>query len=189
MFGHTKIPALKLPKPPSDKPAEVVTAPGPSPVSESPVATPAPPAPTTPPPTSAAPAEKTKDRTDEFYDIKSRIHKKLVETLDLAALGKRTDDDVKEAILQTCSDIDRPDSPGPAAVKAFSRKLVSLTDDIRLRYKEGLLGQTKGTVRDAAEKYFGSMSGKAGIAVIAGAEELEAANKKIPERPFAIHRI
>jgi len=103
--------------------------------------------------------------------------------------GGYTGDDVKEAILQTCSDIDRPDPPGPAAVKAFTRKLVSLTDDIRSRYKEGLLEQTKRTVRDAAEKYFVSMSDKAGIAVISGAEKLEAANKKIPDRPFVIHRI
>jgi pilus assembly protein CpaF len=49
---------------------------------------------------------KKKDRTDEFYDIKARVHKKLVETLDLAALGKRNDagvrDEVKQIIVQLC---------------------------------------------------------------------------------------
>ncbi|MFH1417195.1 MAG: CpaF family protein [Planctomycetota bacterium] len=46
---------------------------------------------------------KPKDRTDEFYELKTRIHKKLVETLDLAALGKREDDDIKDEVKQVIS--------------------------------------------------------------------------------------
>ncbi|HVP11289.1 MAG TPA: CpaF family protein [Phycisphaerae bacterium] len=48
----------------------------------------------------AAASKLAKDRTDEFYGLKSRIHRKLVETLDLVAIGKRTDSEVKEEIKQ-----------------------------------------------------------------------------------------
>lgn len=45
-------------------------------------------------------ALKNNDRNDEFYDLKSKIHRQLVETLDLTALSKRTGDDVREEVRQ-----------------------------------------------------------------------------------------
>jgi len=42
-----------------------------------------------------------------------------------------TDEDVKEAILQVCSEIDKPETPGPASIKAFYREKVGLTDETR----------------------------------------------------------
>jgi hypothetical protein len=102
MFGSSKIPTLKLPKAPpgadgrkaapDDKPAETPV----SPSSTAPVkpGTPA---------NSAMP--RASDRSDEFYELKTRIHRKLVETLDLAALSKRTDDvkeEVRAVIAQLC---------------------------------------------------------------------------------------
>ncbi len=92
MFGKSKIPTLKMPKPPTGAPG----APG----------SPAKP---------AAPSQKEgaagggsqlgggkqkKDRSDEFYGLKTRVHKKLVETLDLTEIGKRNSDDVKEEVRQ-----------------------------------------------------------------------------------------
>jgi Zn-dependent M16 (insulinase) family peptidase len=50
--------------------------------------------------------------------------------------GHFVDEDVKEAILQVCSGIDRPDPPGPAAQKAFYRKIVSLSDEARKVFKD-----------------------------------------------------
>lgn len=100
MFGRAKIPTLKLPKAPA------------TPVAPTPPSTPAAPAealpgkpaavapPPAPAPVPAEPLKKKQDRTDEFYEIKSRIHRKLVETLDLAAIGKRNDDEVKGEVKQ-----------------------------------------------------------------------------------------
>lgn len=110
VFGSTKIPALKIPKITPAAPA----APTPE---QTPVAAPppvenaAPPAPANPvatlkpPPAAVAAVAKTNDRSDEFYELKTRIHKKLVETLDLAALSKRTGDDVKEEVKQVISSL------------------------------------------------------------------------------------
>jgi len=95
VFGKSKIPTLKMPKPPAGAPS----APG-SPAK---------------PGGPAAPSQKEgaasggsqlgagkskKDRSDEFYGLKTRVHKKLVETLDLTEIGKRNSDDVKEEVRQ-----------------------------------------------------------------------------------------
>ncbi len=98
MFGRSKIPTLKLPKPPAARPSEGTCAAGaaaPGPPS-APQLNPAPAA--APPPSALKPVAK--DRTDEFYALKSRIHRKLVETLDLAAIGKRADEEVKDEVKQ-----------------------------------------------------------------------------------------
>ena len=90
MFGRSKIPTLKMPKAP-EPPA--------APKSPDPSA----PTSTVPPPSSApkpAPPVKANDRDDEFYDLKTKIHKQLVETLDLTALSKRSGDDVRDEVRQ-----------------------------------------------------------------------------------------
>lgn len=43
---------------------------------------------------------KAGDRDDEYYELKSRIHRQLVETLDLTALSKRSGEDVREEVRQ-----------------------------------------------------------------------------------------
>jgi pilus assembly protein CpaF len=91
MFGKTKIPTLKVPKSPSDDSAE-----GAAPaVATEGVALKA---------TATLPrGDKSKqlsDKSDEFYALKTRIHKKLVDTLDLAEIGRRKGDDVKEEVRQ-----------------------------------------------------------------------------------------
>ncbi|MCP4372424.1 MAG: peptidase M16 [Deltaproteobacteria bacterium] len=100
-----------------------------------------------------------------------------------------TSEDIKEAILQVCSEIDRPDPPGPAAKKAFFRKIVSLSDDMRQHFKENLLALTKKQVTEAAEKYFSSSAKNQAIAVISGEDALKAANKKLSGDPLKLYRI
>jgi len=103
--------------------------------------------------------------------------------------GTYTDEDIKESILQVCSDIDRPDPPGPSAQKAFYRKLLSLSDESRKQFKQRLLGLTREQVVRVAEKYF-DMSGKQqGIAVVSSEEKLKAANEEFSDHPLALHRI
>ena len=88
-----------------------------------------------------------------------------------------TDEDVKEAILQICSEIDKPETPGPASIKAFYRTRVGLTDATRKVFKTALLAVDKDQVTSAAKKYFKADDVNKATAVISSREKLEAANK------------
>ena len=98
--------------------------------------------------------------------------------------GRYADEDIDEAVLQVCADIDKPDTPGTAARKAFSRQLVGLKDDARQRFKEGLLALNRQTIVAAAERYFAGTSSRAGTAVIASEEAIDQANATLASRPL-----
>ncbi|MBW2366991.1 MAG: insulinase family protein [Deltaproteobacteria bacterium] len=103
--------------------------------------------------------------------------------------GDFSNQDIDEAVLQVCSDIDKPDTPGLAARKAFYRQLLSLTDDLRNQYKQGVLAATRDQVLSVAERYFSADRHVQGVAVISGKEQLDAANEKLPAAPLEIHSI
>lgn len=93
--------------------------------------------------------------------------------------GHFVDKDVKEAILQVCSGIDRPDPPGPAAQKAFYRKIVSLSDEARKAFKKRLLALTRNKVVEIAAKYFDPNKSERSVAVISGEQKLKETNEKL----------
>jgi hypothetical protein len=103
--------------------------------------------------------------------------------------GSFSDEDVKEAILQVCSEIDKPDPPGPAARKAYYRKIISLSDEMRTRYKSRLLSLTRSQVVQAAEKYFDKNEIQKSVAVISGEDKLKAANEKLAGKPLKLKQI
>ena len=105
--------------------------------------------------------------------------------------GSYNDEDIKEAILQVCSEIDKPDTPGPASIKAFYREILGLTDEKRRQFKASLLGLNKKRIIEAAEKYFTSDGADKGTAVISSKEALEAANKNLSreELPLTLFKI
>ncbi|MBT8363138.1 MAG: insulinase family protein, partial [Deltaproteobacteria bacterium] len=103
--------------------------------------------------------------------------------------GNFSDEDVNEAVLQVCSEIDKPDPPGPAARKAFYRKIISLSDEMRIRFKSDLLSLTRSKVMQAAEKYFDGKDSKKAVAVISGEDKLNAANEKLAGSPLKLNRI
>ncbi len=98
---------------------------------------------------------------------------------DFIASGDYTEEDIKEAILQICADIDKPETPGPASIKAFYRQILGLTDEKRQTYKESLLNLDKNSIIRTAEKYFTISEDDKGTAVISSREQLEAANKNL----------
>ncbi len=100
-----------------------------------------------------------------------------------------TEEDIKEAVLQVCSEIDKPDPPGPGARKAFWRMIVKLRDEQRQAYKQELLSITKERVQTVAQRYFADIQAKSGVAVIAGKEMLEQANAQLGDNPLQIHSI
>jgi Zn-dependent M16 (insulinase) family peptidase len=103
--------------------------------------------------------------------------------------GNYSNEDVKEAILQVCSEIDKPDPPGPAARKAFFRKIVSLSDEMRERFKEKLLSTTRRQVMNVAEKYFTDIDDRLAVAVISSEDRLKSANRELGENPLKLIRI
>jgi len=90
--------------------------------------------------------------------------------------GDYSNEDVKEAVLQVCSEIDSPDSPGMSAQKAFYRDIIGLTDEARKKHKEQLLNVTPETIKTTAEKYFSSGMSEQATAVISSEEKLKKAN-------------
>ncbi len=70
--------------------------------------------------------------------------------------------------MQVCSEIDKPDPPGPAARKAYYRKLISLSDEMRTRFKSRLLSLSRSQVVQAAERYFDENGAQKAVAVISG---------------------
>ena len=96
------------------------------------------------------------------------------------------DGDIKEAILQICSEIDKPDPPGPAARKAFYRRIISLDDEARKLYKHRVLCMTLDRVRTVAEKYFDSEDPKCAVAVISSEDKIITASESYP---LTLHRI
>lgn len=89
MFGKSKIPTLKVPKSPAAESGDGAASPPTSDVALKATAV-------LPRPGGKPGA----DKSDEFYALKTRIHKKLVDTLDLAEIGRRKGDEVKEEVRQ-----------------------------------------------------------------------------------------
>ncbi|GAH18360.1 unnamed protein product, partial [marine sediment metagenome] len=99
------------------------------------------------------------------------------------------DQDIKEAIFQVCSEIDKPDPPGPAARKAFYRTIMLLSDESRNRFKKRLLSLTRAQVNEVAEKYFDQAGAGQAVAVISSEEKLNAANEGFGDNPLMLYRI
>ncbi len=93
--------------------------------------------------------------------------------------GDYTGTDIKEAILQVCSEIDKPETPGPAAMKAFYRDITKLDNDIRQQFKDALLKLDKKAIQTVAQKYFTIDETCKGTSVISNKANLEKANEQL----------
>ena len=110
---------------------------------------------------------------------------------DFIVSGDYSQTDVKEAILQICSEIDKPETPGPSAMKAFYRDITKLDDTIRQQFKDSLLQLDKKRIRIIAEKYFIIDESLKGTAVISSKKILEQANLQLgaEEKQFNLFKI
>ncbi len=108
---------------------------------------------------------------------------------DFIISGDYSETDVKEAILQVCSEIDKPETPGPAAMKAFYRDITKLDDTIRRKFKDALLRVNKKRIKDIAETYFTCDDNLKGTAVISSKANLEQANAGLSGKPLALFKI
>ncbi len=108
---------------------------------------------------------------------------------DFIISGDYSETDVKEAILQVCSEIDKPETPGPAAMKAFYRDITKLDDTIRRKFKDALLQLNKKRIKNIAETYFSCDDSLKGTAVISSKTNLEQANTGLSGKPLALFKI
>jgi presequence protease len=108
---------------------------------------------------------------------------------DFIRAGKFSEEDVKEAILQVCSEIDKPDPPGPAARKAFYRRIIGLSDETRVHNKENLLRLTREAVMAAADRYFDNDQAGKAVAVISSRDLLDTANGKLAGQALSLHAV
>ncbi len=108
---------------------------------------------------------------------------------DFIVSGEYSDEDIKEAILQVCADIDRPDTPNSAAGKSFYRNLTGLTDDIRKAFKKRLLTLNREKVLQVARLYFGDAQGTTSVAVISNENALQDASEKLKDQGLELHKI
>ncbi len=99
-----------------------------------------------------------------------------------------TEEDLKEAKLQICSDIDKPDSPSIAAQKAFYRSIIGLSHEDRTKYKQKILEITKDTIIKTAEKHFTPGITTQSTVVISNKNKLKEANKKL-DTPLNLFKI
>ncbi len=105
--------------------------------------------------------------------------------------GNYTENDIKEAVLQVCAEIDKPETPGPASIKAFYRDIMHLSDEKRKKFKADLLEINKKKIQIAAEKYFNLKKNEKGTAIISGKKQLEQANTglKPGQNPLELFKI
>ena len=82
--------------------------------------------------------------------------------------GNFSEEEIKEAVLQTASDLERPDTPAVSAKKDFFRRLINLSDEERRKFKEGVLSLDGEKLKKTAEKYFDKSVFDENLAVITG---------------------
>jgi Zn-dependent M16 (insulinase) family peptidase len=109
--------------------------------------------------------------------------------VDFIRSGEIAETDIKEAVLQVCSDIDKPDPPGPAARKAFYRRILKLSDNLRQGFKSGLLQLDRDAVLAAAGRHFDLDPAQQSVVVISGEAQLADANRRLGSQALAVRSI
>jgi presequence protease len=108
---------------------------------------------------------------------------------DFITSGNYSDDNITESILQVCADIDKPHTPAAGAMKAFYRKCIGLSDDLRKNFKQRLLELDKNQILAVANKHFSPGSHRSSVAVISSETALKSANDQLNGPPLVLHRI
>ena len=92
--------------------------------------------------------------------------------------GEFSDEDLKEALLSTFADIDKPLSPSGKGDREFVAILRGLTPEMRQQRRKKLLSLTRQDIVNAARVHLKDGLNKSSIAIISGTERLEEAAKK-----------
>jgi Zn-dependent M16 (insulinase) family peptidase len=99
------------------------------------------------------------------------------EAMDFVSENPIPDEEVEKAIIGTIGGLDRPLDPAGRGYTAMIREFSGLTDDLRSRFREGVLSVTARDLREAARRCFKEAGKGGGVAVFAPEERLRAANE------------
>ncbi|MBE9504867.1 MAG: insulinase family protein [Proteobacteria bacterium] len=110
------------------------------------------------------------------------------DSIDWVLSGKFSNEDLKEAILSTFADIDKPMAPSGKGNSEFVAILRGLTREMRQKRREEILALDKDAIISVANKYLKG-NNKSSIAVISNEEKLNEANEALKESPLKVHRI
>ncbi len=117
-----------------------------------------------------------------------RTLEKYNSALDFINSGNFTEEDVKEAILSVCAEIDEAETPSFAARKDFFRRLSGMSYKQRKMFKDRVLEINKDVILKVARRYF-KLGMKMSTAVISGQPLLESANKELGDKSLELHKI
>lgn len=98
--------------------------------------------------------------------------------------GSFSKEEIKEAILQTASDIERPDTPAVSARKDFFRRLLNVPDEKRKEFKNLILDVDHDKILEICEKYFKEGSFKRNTAAITSKMILEKEKAGFTDKQF-----
>lgn len=100
--------------------------------------------------------------------------------------NKYTKENIQEAILQACSDLDRPGSPFEEAKMTFTRNIIGLSDAERLAFKKGIFNVKRNDINRVAKKYLHNNWQDYNIAVLSSREKLGEVNGGLGEDGFEL---
>ncbi|MEA1963322.1 MAG: insulinase family protein [Patescibacteria group bacterium] len=123
------------------------------------------------------------DYTEGVFSFGSYRDPHIVSTLKTFARAKNfilnnkyTEKNIQEAILQACSDLDRPGSPFEEAKMAFTRSVIGLSDRERLAFKKGIFKVKRVDINKVAKKYLRDNWRDYNVGVLSSREKLEEVN-------------
>ncbi len=117
------------------------------------------------------------ERTLKVYD----------EAVDWVLKGDFSDENLKEAILSTFSEIDKPLSPAGKGDREFTAILRGLTFEVRQKRREAILALDKKSLINVAGKYLKDGESSKAVAVVSNSQRLEEANNHLKNKGLEIH--
>jgi presequence protease len=103
-----------------------------------------------------------------------------------AVLDKKA---ITEAVLQICSEIDKPLAPAESAEHDFMQKYTGLSFEMLQDFREKIIAVSVAEVRTVAQKYLSADIKDYSIAVISSQEKLKKANVDLEEMQLEIVKI
>jgi hypothetical protein len=105
-----------------------------------------------------------------------------------AAEGGFTETDILEAVLGVFGQMDRPLSPGGKGHREFHRYLQGLSTQLRQALRQRLLAVDAAQLADLARRYLVEGWDDSAVAVVAGEDMLQEANRRLGGEGLTLNR-
>ncbi len=96
---------------------------------------------------------------------------------------------ITEAVLQICSEIDKPLAPAESAERDFMQRYMSFSFEMLQAFRKKIIAVNVAEVKTVAQKYLSADIKDFSIAVISSGEKLRKANEKLGEIQMEIGKI